>query len=324
MPIAALNRATMRRLMLASTIILQLLVTQVAGQDAATKDEDPNHGVVFIYPTKDQIYNLMDTVNVTYTSPFPTPNLYAFCDGGGRQVTMQRAPGYNATVPYVLNFTSATPCWFNLRPGTLPGFGANSESFTIIGQERGSGSRVFGPDSTPSASPPPFTTGSSTSSSSSTGTGTADQASQTAPGQSPASQTGDPKSGLSTGAAAGIGVSAAIVVMGLVVGAFMWSRKRKRMDERIGSGTSPGTSYTSPATMADVPVPPYGGQQQQQYDGMYYKPPAEQPPLSGSTYANSPTPAGEYQYSELNAVNGPAEMAAMSPRTGGQAHEMPG
>jgi len=59
----------------------------LAGQ-AAGQADDPNHGVVFIYPTKDQIYNLMDTVNVTYTSPFPTPNLYTFCDGGGRQGTI--------------------------------------------------------------------------------------------------------------------------------------------------------------------------------------------------------------------------------------------
>lgn len=68
-------------------LLLGLLLPVVAGQD-----DDPNHGVVFIYPTKDQIYHTMDTVNVTYTSPFPTPNLYLFCDGGGRQGELQFMP----------------------------------------------------------------------------------------------------------------------------------------------------------------------------------------------------------------------------------------
>lgn len=52
---------------------------------AASQGDDQNHGVVFIYPTAGQIYHVNDTINVTYTSPFPTPNLYGFCDGGGRQ-----------------------------------------------------------------------------------------------------------------------------------------------------------------------------------------------------------------------------------------------
>ena len=61
-------------------LMLTLMLTIAAGQD-----DDPNHGVIFIYPTSNQIYNMMDTVNVTYTSPFPTPNLYLWCDGGDRQ-----------------------------------------------------------------------------------------------------------------------------------------------------------------------------------------------------------------------------------------------
>lgn len=69
-----------RRVLYIAVATVVSLISAAAGQD-----EDPNHGVVFIYPTKDQIYNTMDTVNVTYTSPFPTPNLYTFCDGGSRQ-----------------------------------------------------------------------------------------------------------------------------------------------------------------------------------------------------------------------------------------------
>lgn len=49
-----------------------LMASAVAGQE---------NGVFFIYPTDNQIYNTMDTINVTYTSPFPTPNLYLWCSG---------------------------------------------------------------------------------------------------------------------------------------------------------------------------------------------------------------------------------------------------
>lgn len=64
-----------------------LMATAVAAQD-----DDPNHGVVFIYPTNDQIYNKMDTVNVTYTSPFPTPNLYLWCSSGDGKITEGNIP----------------------------------------------------------------------------------------------------------------------------------------------------------------------------------------------------------------------------------------
>jgi len=79
---AVLTTTTTRCLLAAALVALGLAVGQASAQD----DDDPNHGVVFLYPaTKDLIFNLMDTINVTYTSPFPTPNLYAFCDGGSRQ-----------------------------------------------------------------------------------------------------------------------------------------------------------------------------------------------------------------------------------------------
>lgn len=55
------------------------MAAMVVGQD-----DDPNHGVVFIYPIDGQVYHKMDTIDVTYTSPFPTPNLYLWCDGGKR------------------------------------------------------------------------------------------------------------------------------------------------------------------------------------------------------------------------------------------------
>lgn len=143
---------------------------------------------------------------------------------------MQRAVGFNATVPIVLNFTSATPCWFNLRPGTLPGFGANSPPFNIIGQERGSGSRVFGPSLTPTISPPPFTTSGSkgeapTGDPAAPVTGSAGD-STTSPAPTPENSTGG--GGLSAAAAAGVGVGVAVGVLVLGVGAFVWFWKTRR------------------------------------------------------------------------------------------------
>lgn len=137
---------------------------------------------------------------------------------------MQRAPGYNATVPIILNFKSATPCWFNLRPGTDVGFGANSKPFTIIGQERGSGSRVFGPSDTPTITPPPYTTsGGGGTKPTQTGSG----------GDSVSSDTGQVDTGsgsgssLSAGASAGIGVSVAVGVLALAGGVFFWWRRKR-------------------------------------------------------------------------------------------------
>ncbi|KAM7206052.1 hypothetical protein V8F20_002834 [Naviculisporaceae sp. PSN 640] len=200
-------------------IMASLVIRGVAGQE-----DDPNHGVVFAYPTTDQLYNLMDTVNVTYTSPFPTPDLYTFCDGGNRQVSMQRAPSYNATVPIVLNFTSATPCWFNLRPGTEAGFGANSPSFTIIGQERASGRRVFGPELSPTITLPPYTP------SGPGGTNPTETESGNDPSE-PGKTDNVSGSALSTGATAGIGVGAAVGALAIAAGVFLWWR-RKRAQER--------------------------------------------------------------------------------------------
>jgi hypothetical protein len=64
-------------------VVRPLLAAILMVSAVLAHDDDPNHGVVFIYPTEKQTYNTKDTVNVTYTSPFPTPNLFLWCDGGG-------------------------------------------------------------------------------------------------------------------------------------------------------------------------------------------------------------------------------------------------
>ena len=50
----------------------------------ATAEDD--HGVTFLFPNittqSDLTLYYMDTVNVSYISPFPSPNLYTFCNSG--------------------------------------------------------------------------------------------------------------------------------------------------------------------------------------------------------------------------------------------------
>ncbi|KAK3301452.1 uncharacterized protein B0H64DRAFT_38748 [Chaetomium fimeti] len=197
-----------------------LMSSMVVGQN-----DDPNHGVVFIYPISGQVYNKMDTVNVTYTSPFPTPNLYLWCDSGSRNLLTQAAPGYNATVPVTLSFTSATPCWFNLRPGTVAGFGANSRHFDLIDEERGSGSRVFGP-ATPTTQL--STTSTPEGSSSSTKTHVPANTSGMPPAASsmPSDSTTG-RSGLGIEAAAGIGAGVGVGILA-VCGVLVWIWRQRR------------------------------------------------------------------------------------------------
>jgi hypothetical protein len=254
------------------TIMRALLAGILLASTAVGADkDDPNHGVVFLYPTEDLVVRTMDTIEVTYTSPFPSPNLYAFCDGGSRQLLMQPVPGYNATVPILLNYTSATPCWFNLRPGTKPGFGANSPQFNILGEEREEGGKVFGVESSTSTSstsssasstttptkpttPPAAETATTTtttnqsSSSSTSGSGvSAPTDSQDQPNNgnesqptglgassttAPAAAANSSGDGLSAAAAGGIGAGVAALVLAGAGGIFAFLLRRRRRRTR--------------------------------------------------------------------------------------------
>lgn len=170
-------------------------------------------------------------------------------------VSVQAVPGYNATVPIELNFTSATPCWFNLRPGTIAGFGENTPSFNIIGQERDSGRRVFGPPLASTTSALPSTTPTPRSSASTTEAATSgyDRAwelgassttnpdtSATTAANSASTATSTPDtngSGLSVTVAAGIGAGVAFGVLAIAGGVFAWlwraRRRRRAQDEHF-------------------------------------------------------------------------------------------
>ncbi|KAK3386114.1 hypothetical protein B0H63DRAFT_474222 [Podospora didyma] len=155
--------------------------------------EDPDHGVRWQYPSPEGlIFNTEDTINVQYTSTFPSPHLFTFCNSaeagkGPKYISQVDAAPFNGTTPVWLNWTSATTCYFNLRPGLEAGHGSNGVKFNILGFERAGGGQTFGLDhplpaptqavtsskvlapvaTTSSPSPPPPTTESSPSSSAS-------------------------------------------------------------------------------------------------------------------------------------------------------------
>lgn len=160
-------------------------------------------------------------------------------------VLMQGVQGYNATVPVLLNFTSATPCWLNLRPGTVSGFGANSFAFNIIGEKRKDGSRVFGPENTtPGPDTPSVPIPSMTASAPPPTMTEPKEATATPKTPPPANESVDSPSGVtanssapipsSTGsgslnaaAAAGVGAGVAAGILAIAGGVFAWLWRRR-------------------------------------------------------------------------------------------------
>ncbi|KAK0630475.1 hypothetical protein B0T17DRAFT_616125 [Bombardia bombarda] len=215
-----------------------LFLTNVA---VLTNAQDDAHWQSnFSFPTDGQIFHTMDTVLVTYTSPFPSPRLYVWCGPGGpSQEFSEDAPPFNASFPVLLNFTSAKPCWFNLRRigyeevtsatnATEAAEGVNGFEFNVLGSVRDGGPQTIVASSFTSTS----TTSSSLSSPTSISTTTSDSST---PSSAPAGSGGNSiaagstgSGGLSAGAAAGIGVGVAIAVIALAAGAVVWLRRWKK------------------------------------------------------------------------------------------------
>ncbi|KAK0663391.1 hypothetical protein QBC41DRAFT_329271 [Cercophora samala] len=330
------------------------LVFAASGLLASAQSDDSSSFSSFVYPVPggdSETYHFMDTVMVEYISNFASVTLWTFCKPGvGETQFIQKAPGFNATVPVVLNLTSATPCWFNIRSPDEK-YGANSQTFNVIGQERKGGRRTFGAGNPPSAqsssspsssSPTPTPTPTPSSSLVTTSSGSLSSTSQPSTTQTDDSvpgpnETGEststttlaratgipqpdstetPSPGLSAGASAGIAVGATVLVLSLGAGAFFWFWTRKRRGEKI-----PVEGQQQP------PIGPYG------HGDVYAK--VEAPP----NYASS-VPAGyhhsyqQQQYAqhqfggELGAANAPREMAGAdvwpANRSGRRAHEMAG
>ncbi|KAK4155981.1 hypothetical protein C8A00DRAFT_31142 [Chaetomidium leptoderma] len=307
-------------------------------------------------PNSANVYNKMDTVIVTYTSFHETAVLYAFCrPGHGDMVINQKVPGFNASVPVVLDFTSDTPCWFNLRTGTNSAGtdfvdGVNGALWNLIGQENQAGRKVYGlasdldtvssSSSTVSSilsSTSTVSSSSTTVSSISSSTSTVSSSSTTgspptaatsgsgsnsgAPNPNPsdsdtASSAPGGSGGLSAGASAGIGVGAAIGVLALAGGAFMLGRRRRRHDGQT-TATTPGMGDNSMSLYRSNggPPPPSSYGGYSGGGGGDGRLPAEMGQYSHSAHPDVPD-ALKWQYGgELNGVNSPAEIYSASTPT---------
>ncbi|KAE9374309.1 hypothetical protein N431DRAFT_481549 [Stipitochalara longipes BDJ] len=205
-----------------------------------------NHGVDFLFPTDGQILNFQDTINVTWTSPFPKPILYTFCynstTNNAHQEAVQRVTPYNGSQLVQLVWEGVASCNFDLRPNTTAGNGANSPNFIVL----------------PTARAQPTTVGLGTPASTSSGAATT-----TGAGDSSTSDTGTPvpssSGGLSSGAKAGIGVGVAVIAIAVIAGlAFFFLRRRKT--------TSPPAYATS--SPANDQQEYYGGRKYQPVDSM--------------------------------------------------------
>ncbi|KAK1770176.1 hypothetical protein QBC33DRAFT_603324 [Phialemonium atrogriseum] len=194
-----------------------LVVVLLCSQPLAAADD--KHGVTFLFPTEGQTFYYLDTINVTYLRDFPHPHLYTFCDGGNRFIRTTPSAPYNGSTLVLLSFTSSTPCYFNPRPGTVAGQGANGTPFVLVDGQHSQ--TIIGLTE-------PFTTSTATNTSSA----------------SPSSSSSS--GGLSGGAAAGIGVGVALGVIALAGGIGFWVWRRRKARKAAAGGSYAGVDMSGP------------------------------------------------------------------------------
>ncbi|KAF7879459.1 hypothetical protein EAF04_000655 [Stromatinia cepivora] len=204
-----------------------------------------DHGVVFLYPPKNLTVNYLDTINVTYTSLFPEPELWIFCQNASdltapliteSQTTVK---AYNGTAPINFRWLGGSPCWFDLKPNSSGGLGANSPHFTVEQTKRampitlGLDSATTSTTTSTTATSTPTTSSdgsAATTTAASSSTVSSDASSNTTSPNSAANSNSNntPTGGLSGGAKAGIGIGIAIIaLLALAAGFFFWRRKRQ-------------------------------------------------------------------------------------------------
>ncbi|KAB5523000.1 hypothetical protein GE09DRAFT_487184 [Coniochaeta sp. 2T2.1] len=192
-----------------------------------------NCGVEFLYPQPDLMFYYLDTINVTYTSNFSNPTLFAWCgqSSSPTQKYETSAPKFNGSVLVLLDFSSSDPCWFDLRPDT-PACGDNSPPFDLLPVQRAqSGSQTtLGLLSPTSTSSIPSKTGADESAAASGGS-------------------------LSTGAKAGIAIAVVGAVLILVaMAACFWFKRRKRVQDAVLAGHIIDHDHHSPKGHEKTPL----------------------------------------------------------------------
>ncbi|KAK7699421.1 hypothetical protein SLS64_011717 [Diaporthe eres] len=229
------------------------LLTSQFGLCAPDTSTDDQRSVTWIYPKGGEVFHQLDTVNVSYQSSYPEPWLYTFCYENEtantvRQIRMQEAEPNDASMLILMNFTTLTSCWFNLRKNTSSNTGSNTKKWSLTEIKRQSG-----PITTGAPLPSTTTTTSLLSSSSSSTASTSASASTSA--NASVSSNDD----LSTGAKAGLGIGVGIGTALLCAGAFwLYYRhvKRKEHHQEVyrrivggqGGAAAPGQDgFTTPS-----------------------------------------------------------------------------
>ncbi|CAG8959466.1 hypothetical protein HYFRA_00001364 [Hymenoscyphus fraxineus] len=231
-----------------------------------------NHGVTFLYPPTGLSPNYLDTINVTYTSPFPDPLLYTWCRNASNpsdlvQKRLDRVTPYNGTLSVILDYLKVSSCYFNLRPNTTAGNGANSESIVLLPSARLPVPTVYGlqagPTSTPQTNPETPQESNPESTPSPT------------PSPIPAAvNPANPPNGLATGAIAGIAIGASILGIALIASIiFLILRKRRQNSAALSKTVLPEEPYEkdhdhineiyspSPSYNPSLSAPPAAGQE---------------------------------------------------------------
>ncbi|TEY46282.1 hypothetical protein BOTCAL_0317g00020 [Botryotinia calthae] len=231
-----------------------------------------DHGVVFLYPTDNLTINYLDTDNVTYTSPFPEPQLWIYCqnitDLTGPLITESytTVTAFNGSAPINWRWLGGSPCWFDLKPNASNGYGANSEHFIVNQNQRASPTTLGLPLSTDSSTSTISTSTTASASSDATTTATPnpttssiDSSASAASASSSPTQTGlstnsTPSTGLSGGAKAGIGIGIAIVaLLALAAGFFFWRKKQAKKTDYTAYPTSDGNMHEKMVDSSDYP-----------------------------------------------------------------------
>ncbi|PVH79861.1 hypothetical protein DL98DRAFT_655232 [Cadophora sp. DSE1049] len=218
---------------------------------------DNDNGVKFLYPPAGLTFNYLDTVNVTYTSPYKKPKLYTYClryNGGSQAEKGNQFAHPNTSFALILiAWTEFVSCHFTFVPSEAafsnrsthtqsPWFRINAEARAepmIFGLESNSTNSTLPTDS-------PITEPTET------------------PTSTPAPSGGG---GLSSGAKIGIGVGVSLGVVFIIAaaagGLFMRRRKRAGMQtnaqvlaantQELKSNFGQGEYYT-PTTSTPTPT----------------------------------------------------------------------
>ncbi|KAB8296949.1 hypothetical protein EYC80_002357 [Monilinia laxa] len=211
-----------------------------------------DHGVVFLYPTENLTFHYLDTIDVTYTSPFPKPQLWIFCqnatDVTSGIITESKASvnPYNGTAPVNFKWLGGSPCWFDIKPDNKGGLGANSAHF-VVDQNKRATPTTLGLDSlTTTATSTPTASSDASNDVTTTVTSSPATSSEASSDSTSSSQNTSPK-GLSGGAKAGIGIGSALVALLALAGAFSLWRRKQQANQNNYAGYEQGMNEKVPA-----------------------------------------------------------------------------